>query len=179
MNQDQNCWPSRDGLRIGHLNINHVLNKTTDVTTAISNSGKQFHLFGLSESRLTDNIPSPDLLIPDYTIIRRDAKANGEAGLLIYISDAIPFKHLFRLDQPGVEAVWLEISIAKSAPILVGFCYRNPASRIDWMDAFTEMMDRVTFETKEIILLGNFNMDLKKKQIPGGNIALTHIIYTK
>ena len=163
MNPDQNCWPSRDGLRIGHLNINHVLNKTTDVTTAISNSGKQFHLFGLSESRLTDNIPSSDLLIPDYTIIRRDAKANGEVGLLIYISDATPFKHLFRLDQPGVEAVWLEISIAKSAPILVGFCYRNPASRIDWTDAFTEMMDRVTFETKEIILLGDFNMDLKKQ----------------
>ena len=74
MNPDQNCWPSRDGLRIGHLNINHVLNKTTDVTTAISNSGKQFHLFGLSESRLTDNIPSSDLLIPDYTIIRRVQK---------------------------------------------------------------------------------------------------------
>ena len=78
-----------------------------------------------------------------------------------------------------MEAVWLEISLAKSAPILVGFCYRNPASRIDWMDAFTEIMDRVTFETKEIILLGDFNMDLKKKQIPGGNIALTHIIYKK
>ena len=49
------------------------------------------------------------------------------------------------------------------------------------MDAFTEMMDRVTFKSKEIILLGDFNMDLKKKktkQIPGGKIALTHIIYT-
>ena len=57
MNPDQNCWPSRDGLRIGHLNINHILNKTTDVTTTISNSGKQFHLFGCSESRLTDSIP--------------------------------------------------------------------------------------------------------------------------
>ena len=166
MNPDQNCWPSRDGLLIGHLNINHVLNKTTDVTTAISNSGKQFHLFGLSESRLTDNIPSSDLLIPDYTIIRRDAKANGEAGLLIYISDAVPFKHLFRLDQPGVEAVWLEISMAKSAPILVGFCYRNPASRIDWMDAFTEMMDRVTFETKKNYSSRRFQHGSKKTKPP-------------
>ena len=43
------------------------------------------------------------------------------------------------------------------------------------MDAFTEMMDKVTFESKEITLLGDFNMDLKK--IPGGNIALTHTIY--
>ena len=143
MNPDLNCWPSRDGLRIGHLNINHVFNKTTDVTTAISNSGKQFHLFGFSESRLKDDIPSSDLLIPDYTIIRTDAKANDDAELLIYVSDAIPFKHLFHLDQLGVEAVWLEISIAKSAPVLVGFCYRNPASGIDWMDAFTEMVSHI------------------------------------
>ena len=146
MNPDQNCWPSRDGLRIGHLNINHALNKTTYVKTTIFNSGKQFHLFEFSESRLTDYMPSSDLLIPDYKIIRKDAKTNSEAGLLIYSSDAISYQHLFHLDQLGVEAVWLEISIAKSTPILVGFCYRNPASRVDWMDAFTEMMDRVTFE---------------------------------
>ena len=61
-----------------------------------------------------------------------------------------------------MEAVWLEISIAKSSPILVGFCYRNPACRVDWIDAFTEIMDRVSFESKEIILLGDFNIDLTK-----------------
>ena len=33
------------------------------------------------------------------------------------------------------------------------------------MDAFTEMMvDRVTFKSKEINLLGDFNMDENKKQ---------------
>ena len=53
------------------------------------------------------------------------------------------------------------------------------------MEAFIEMMDRVrvSFESKQIILLGDFNMDLKKnkqtnKQIPDGKIALTHIMYT-
>ena len=105
MNPDQNCWPSRDGLRIGHINIDHVLKKITDVTTTISNSGKQFHLFGFSESRLTDSIRSSDLLIADYTIIRREAKANSEVGILIYISYTISYKHLPHLDQPGVEAV--------------------------------------------------------------------------
>ena len=90
MNPHQNCWPFHDGLRIGHLNINHVLNKTSDVITTISNSGKQFHLFGFSESRLTDNIPPSDLLIPDLTIICRDANPNSKVGLLIYISNAIP-----------------------------------------------------------------------------------------
>ena len=87
MNVDQNCWPSRDGLRVGHLNINHVHNKIADVTTIISNSGKQFHLYGFSESRLTDNMPSTDLLTPDYTIVGTDAKTNNETVLSTYISD--------------------------------------------------------------------------------------------
>ena len=109
-----------------------------DVTTVISNSGKQFHLFGFSKSRLTDKIPSSDLLIPDYTVVRKDATANNETGLLIYVSDTITYKHLSHLDQPGMEAVWLEISIVKSSPILVGFCYKNPACRVGWIDAFTK-----------------------------------------
>ena len=178
MNTNQNCWPSRDGLRIGHQNSNHVFNKITDVTTVISNSGKQFHLFGFSDSPLTDKIPSSDLLIPDYTIVRKDATTNNETGLLIYISDTITYKHLSHLDHPGVEAVWLEISIAKSSPILVGFCYRNPACRVGWIDAFTEMMDRVSFESKEIVPLGDFNTDLIKANTRW-KIFLTHIIYTK
>ena len=97
-------------------------------------------------------------MIPDYTIVRKDATTNNEIGLLIYISDTMSYKHQSHLDQPGVVAVWLEISTAKSSPNLVGFCYRNPACRVGWIDAFTEMMDRVSFKSKEIILLGDLNI---------------------
>ena len=177
MSIDQNCWLSRDALRIGHLNINDVFDKITDVTTIISNSGKQFHLVGFSESRLTDKIPSSDLLIPDYTIVRKDAINNNETGLLIYISDTIPYKQLSHFDQSGVEAVWVKISIAKSCPILVGFCYRNPACRVGWMDVLTEMMDRVSFESTEIMLLGDFNVDLKTANPPLKNNFDSYNIY--
>ena len=71
-------------------------------------------------------MPSCDLSIPGYSILRRDSKTNNETGLIIYINDILSYKHLSHLDQPGVEAVWLEIGFSKSTPILVGFCYRNP-----------------------------------------------------
>ena len=143
----------------------------------MSNSGKQFHLFGFSESPLTDKSPSSDLLIPDYTIVRKDATTNNETGLLIYISDTITYKHLSHLDQPGVEAVWLEICITKSSPILVGFCYRNPACRGGWIDVFSEMMDTVSFESKESILLGDFNIDLTKANRRWKNIFDSYNLY--
>ena len=162
MTVNQNCWPSRDGLRIGHLNINHVYSKITDVITTLSNSGRPFHIFGFSESRLTTNMPSCVLYIPGYTILRRDSKAANETGLIIYISNVLSYKHMSHLDQPGIEATWLEISTSKSTPILLGYCYRNPASRVDWIHDFTTTMDNVAFESKEIILLGDFNIDLQK-----------------
>ena len=105
-------------------------------------------------------------MIPDYTNVSRDAITNNETGLLIYISDTISYKQLSHLNQTGVAAVWLETSIAKLSPILVGFCHRNPASRVGWMDAFTEMMDRVSFEPKEIIRQCDFNIDLSKSKLP-------------
>ena len=69
MHVDQNCQPSRNTLPTGHLNISHVLNKITDVTTTISNFGKWFDLSCFSESRLTGSMASSDSLIPGYTIV--------------------------------------------------------------------------------------------------------------
>ena len=76
-----------------------------------------------------------------------------------------------------MEAVLLEISIAKSIPILGCFCYRNPASRVDWMDAFTEMMDRISFNSKESNLLGDFNMVLEKANSQWKNSSDSYNLY--
>ena len=53
-------------------------------------------------------------------------------------------------------------SIKGSKPILIGFIYRNPSERIEWVDRFNLMMDAVANESKAIILLGDFNIDLLK-----------------
>ena len=136
------------------------VNKITDVTTIISNSGKQFHLFGVSESRLTDQMPSSGFLTPDCTAVRTDVKTNSKTGVYIYIRDTISHKHPSHLDQPGVEAVWLEISITKSNSNLGWFLLQKSGFTC-WLDGrLTEMMDRVSFESNETIPLGNFNIDL-------------------
>ena len=66
--------------------------------------------------------------------------------------------------------MWLEIQTRKSS-ILVGYIYRNPASTFDWYDQFVTMMDRVQFVTMmdrvqgcnlNVVLLGDFNIDMQK-----------------
>ena len=58
--------------------------------------------------------------------------------------------------------MWLEVKMKKSSPILVGFLYRNPSEPANWVDKSVCMMDSLWLESKEIILMGNFNIDLFK-----------------
>ena len=89
-----------------------------------------------------------------------DPKQHKETGLVVYIHDSLTFKRLHHLEQHAVESVWIELNLKRASPLLLGFVYRNPAERVDWSDNFISLMDAVCLESKEIILLGDFNMDL-------------------
>ena len=145
-------WLLKERIRIGHLNINHAVNKLADISSILSNNGKNFHLFGFSESRLSEHITDSDISIPGYTIVRKDPKLQKETGLLVYISQCITFKRISYLENLSVESVWIEISFKRSKPVLVGFIYRNPTERVDWIDKFDLMMDAVANDSKETII---------------------------
>ena len=47
MAQSNDHWPLKHGFRIGHLNINHIVNKMADVTEIVQNSqntDRDFHI---------------------------------------------------------------------------------------------------------------------------------------
>ena len=158
------AWPLKDGLRVGHLNINSVINKLADVSTILSNNGKNFHVFGFSESRLSSHISDAELSIPGYNIIRKDADGPNRTGLLIYVNQCLTYKLLPHLNIPELETLWLEVSLKKHKPVLICLCYRNPNENSTWIDNFDSMMDALTILHKEIILIGDFNIDLLRPQ---------------
>ena len=47
----------------------------------------------------------------------------------------------------------------------MSFLYRNPLEKVEWMEKFSSMMDAASLDASEIILLGDFNIDLLKRQI--------------
>ena len=75
-------WPQQDGLKIGHLNINSAPNKLGDISTILYNSNKPFHIFGFTESRLTDIIHDDDISIPGFSSFRRDTAGFGTTGII-------------------------------------------------------------------------------------------------
>ena len=76
-------------LRVSHLNIYHLDNKTLDLSHFLHASSEPFHLYGITESRLHQGISDETIGIVDYDLIRRDAKHPGETGIAVYIHQSI------------------------------------------------------------------------------------------
>ena len=154
-------WPSKHGLRVGHLNICHLSNKITEVSNILYNDNIHFHIFGFSETLTNVNIPDHYFSQPGYTTVRRDPQKPSEAGLLMYIQNDIPFKVL-DFANTNIESLWIEVrtSCKSSSSIVIGFLYRHPKCTSKWFDDFCELMDSVWLLGKEILLLGDFNIDL-------------------
>ena len=153
-----------DSLSIGHLNINSLQNKVPDLNVFLANTCL-CHMFGISESRLHSVIKEEALMIPNYTIIRKDAVNRGDTGLAVYIHDLVKHVTIRRTDLESdiVENMWFELKASKCS-ILIGFIYRNPKSASNWYDDFATMMDAIenVEHGKDMILLGDFNVNVLK-----------------
>ena len=123
------------------------------------------HLFGISESRLDGRITDNLISINDYTVLRRDSRYPLHTGLALYVHKSIENSVRRRLDleTEAIECIWVEIKDSKTKPLLVGYVYRNPASSQGWPGDFISMMDKVTEHNANILLLGDFNIDLFKQ----------------
>ena len=155
-------WPSKEGLRIGFLNINSIINKIDQLSAILFNSGQQFHVFCCAETRLSENIKDADVSIPGYKSVRLDPVLPKQTGLILYISHSINYKRLFSYEIYNVESMWIEIYLKRSKSLYVGFIYRNPDELIDWIDDFIDMTEAVSLTDNEIIMFGDFNMNLLK-----------------
>ena len=108
MAQSNDHWPFTHGLRIGHLNINHIVNKMPDVLEIVHNNqnpDRDFHMFCFSESRLNSHIDDKEVSIAGFHTIRKDPLALRDTGLIVYVNEHVSFKRLTRYKKYGVEFV--------------------------------------------------------------------------
>ena len=157
-------WPSKEGLRIGHLNVCHIINKVDDILSILNNNGHPFHVFGITESHLNDLISDNELNIPGYNFVRKDGKTKLKNGIIVYISNSLQFSRKQDLEDHGVESIWIEIKLKNISPIPIGFVYKNPKELVNWNLNLNSMLEQATILYNEIIILGDFNIDLLKNQ---------------
>ena len=159
------CKNNAHSTNIGHLNIYHLPNKIADVCLLLNRAPK-VHILGLSETWISSKHTDEILSIPNYRILRRDTKQCGHTGLVAYIhNDVYPFtRRRTDLEPSSIECIWIEIKCSMSSPLLLGYLYRHPDSKDEWLDDFTQMMDVVQLSNRNVLLQGDFNFNLLEPQ---------------
>ncbi len=92
---------------------------------------------------------------------RKDRTYAAHGSVITYISDRYDYDRRYDLEVSTIETIWIEIKPSKSANILVCTVYRPEEERMpEWNIKFRQEMESTYIENKEIILMGDFNIDL-------------------
>lgn len=125
------------GFRIGHLNIQGIRNKVEQLKLLLQSEQNLIHIFGLSETKLSEVHPDASFEISGYQKpFRRDRKENTGGGLLVYIKEGVSCSRRTDLEHERVECIWVEIKPINSKSFLVGHIYRPPNSTVQWSEFF-------------------------------------------
>ncbi|CAB3986328.1 Hypothetical predicted protein, partial [Paramuricea clavata] len=153
------------GLRICHLNIRSLVNKIDEIRVFCETHKP--HVLCLNETWLDTSIADGEIQLDGYSHIRRD-KTRHQGGVLVYIASNLNFKERDEIgDESGeLQCLWLEIVPPKSKGFLICSSYRPPNSDNErtYVEGLRNMLDNVSDLQKEVILIGDFNFDLKRSR---------------
>jgi len=111
------------GLHFLHVNVRSLLPKIEDIRLLAQNS--RAACIGISETWLDKTVSDSEINIQNYNIIRRDRDRHG-GGVCLFIHSELAFNTRSDLLHENLEAIWEEILLPKTKPILVGIVYRPP-----------------------------------------------------
>ena len=166
-------------VKIGHINTRYLLNKVHEISLLLQNS--EIDIFGVSESHLQSSHDINLFEIPSYTLIRKDADNKpGHTGLCVYFSNSIGeyIRRRPEFENNKIESIWLELKTNASKSLLIGFIYRHPNESVSWYDEFNDTLDLVCAKNNNVILLGDFNIDLNNSVHPSWD-ATKHLFNLK
>ena len=115
----------------------------------------------ICEIWLDHTVNDSEIAFPDYHVVRKDRNRNG-GRVCIYIRSDLAFNLRQDINNPTLEAVWVEILLPKTKPILVSLIYRPPSQR-DFIDVFDRVLKDIDPE-QETYILGDTNICTRNKR---------------
>ena len=153
------------GLRVGNLNICHLLPKIDEINLLLKGY-QTLDILGICETFLNDQVSDNILQIDGYTFERKDRDAKSGGGIILYLSNSINYKRRPDLEVGNnIESIWTEINYQNSKPILVCTAYRPPSTSRSWINEFAREIDRASSCDNELFILGDFNI-CHLKEVP-------------
>ena len=127
-----------NNLKIGHLNINGLVNKLCEVQHLLYLV--KFDLLGITETHLNSSVSDDWIRISGYNFARKDRDSRG-GGVLIYFKEDLTVYPAHAWDRPNIEASWLNITM-RSQSFLVGCVYRSPNDS-SFFDSFRDLIANI------------------------------------
>ena len=142
-------------MHFGHLNVNSLLYKIEELRTLALNT--KISVLGITETKLHNTVSNEELKIDGYNLLRSDRNKNG-GGVACYLKNNIAHNRQSKISG-NTENIVLDILLPKSKPITVRIIYRPP-NEVDFIDHFNNALGKLRFQSNEIYLLGDFNINL-------------------
>ncbi|XP_062601194.1 uncharacterized protein LOC134262888, partial [Saccostrea cucullata] len=141
---------------------------------------QDLNILGLCETFLNDNISDSELNIDGFEMERKDRILRAGGGIVVYISDNIRYKRRTDFEIGDIETIWLELNSKNSKPVYYCSAYRPPSAPSCWAeDLAREINCASCCDDAEIILTGDFNVDLFKEPPQSWTYALEEFYFSQ
>ena len=152
---------STRGLKIAHLNIRSLRNKT-DALRLEGIDNKTIDILTLSETWLSDSISDTEIELPGFACVRLDRTGvkKGYGGVAIYIREGLSFRLRDDIDTGGHECLWIELIRDICKPTIICCAYRAPDVDLEgFIPSLQSSVPEINFEKSDVILLGDLNVN--------------------
>ena len=141
---------------IAHLNINFIRNNFDLLANQIIGNVDVLVTF---ETKLYASFPIDQFKILDFSTPFRTDRNQYGGGLLVFVREDIPAKHLSSENTP-IEGIYVELNFRKKNWLLC--CTYNPNRNIitNHLDALKRSLDPCSTKYDNLIVIGNLNAEV-------------------
>ena len=165
-----------------HLNISSLSYNIDQLRTILNTLKVKFDILGITESRLRIDKQTINNIDLEGYVMESTPTAASCGGALLYINKNINFKirnDLKIYKYKEIESVFIEIINRKGKNTIVECMYRHPCMEVtEFNDVFLQnILEKLSYENKEIIIMGDFNIDILKYDTNGDSAMFLDNMY--
>lgn len=135
-------------LSIAYLNVRSLLPHFADLKNLLLE--KSFDILGISETWLTQGIPSDHVQVPGYTFLRTDRDMRG-GGVGMYFKNNFKYEVLTSKQSESLEQLWIKFKF-NNVVYIFGSIYRPPKGHfLDFMNEFENALKCFTMECEKLV----------------------------
>jgi exonuclease III len=162
----------QSSFKIISLNCQSLNAKIDQICTFIENlrqSSCNIDAFCLQETWLNDDSLTFNLQIEGFNLITRNSSCSAHGGVAIYLNDQYSYKSIPVSSRNNIwDGMFIEVenfsNTAKN--VIIGNIYRPPRNNVinyrEFFDEMNEIFSSYQRLRKEVIIVGDFNLDLLK-----------------